>query len=161
MESFQPQEVTAKAREIVNQYPTERHPEGGQQFGRLTPRVLSDLNPGQEEPLKWKVRDRNTLIFGTQAIDLSGVEQIVELGQLRAIAAAMVYAQQYLDGKRTLAEILDRIITDLETKGLDLLTPFPQGDLVMFRRFEWAAAINRLQIKIQSGLTRQISTRHP
>lgn len=154
MESFQPQEVTAKAREIVNQYPTERHPEGGQQFGRLTPRVLSDLNSGQEEPLKWKVRDRNTLIFGTQAIDLSGVEQIVELGQLRAIAAAIVYAQQYLDGKRTLAEILDQIVTDIQEKGLDLLTPFPQGDLVMFRRFELAAAINRLQIKIHSELTR-------
>ena len=96
--------------------------------------------------MKWKVRDVDTLVFGAHNIDLSAVEQIAEPGQLRAIAAAMVYAQQrYLDGQRTLAEILDRMMADIEAKGLDLLTPFPEGDLVMFRRFELVAAINRLR----------------
>jgi predicted ABC-class ATPase len=149
MENFQAQDVTARAHEIASQYATERHPEGGKQFGALTPRVLlpESLNPGRgQHSVKWKVRDINTLVFGTDDIDLSAVEQIAETGQLRAIAQAMVYAQQrYLDGQRTLAEILDRTMADIEVKGLELLMPFPSGDLVMFRRFELVAAINRLR----------------
>ena len=154
MENFQPQEVTTRAREIASLYATERRPEGGKEFGSLTPRVVSpdSLNPSRgQHSVKWKVRDVDTLVFGAHNIDLSAVEQIAEPGQLRAIAAAMVYAQQrYLDGQRTLAEILDRMMADIEAKGLDLLTPFPEGDLVMFRRFELVAAINRLRsLKVQ------------
>lgn len=146
MENFQAQDVTVRARGIASQLTNERRPEGGKQFGSLTPRVLSpDLNPDRDQPfVKWKVRDVDTLVFGTDNIDLSAVEQIAEVGQLRAIAAAMVYAQQqYLDGQRTLAEILDELMADIEAKRLDVLTSFPSGNLAMFRRFELAAAINR------------------
>ncbi len=149
MENFQPQDVTARAREIARQYATERHPEGGKQFGSLTPRVLSpeSLNPSRGQyPVKWKVRDVDTLVFGTDDIDLSAVEQIAEAGQVRAIAAATVYAQQrYLEEGSTLAEILDSVMAEIAAKGLDVLTSFPEGDLVMFRRFELVAAINRLR----------------
>lgn len=154
MENFQAQDVTTRAREIASLYRSERRPEGGNDFGSLTPRVLSpdSLNPSRGQYLvKWKVRDIDTLVFGMDDIDLSAVEQIAETGQLRAIAQAMVYAQQqYVDGQRNLAEILDRMMADIEAKGLDLLTPFPSGDLVMFRRFELVAAINRLRsLKVQ------------
>ena len=154
MENFQAQEVTARAREIASLYTSERRPEGGKDFGALTPRVLSpdSLNPSRGQySVKWKVRDIDTLVFGTDDIDLSAVEQIAETGQLRAIAQAMVYAQQqYLDGQHTLAQILDRMMADIEANGLDLLMPFPEGDLVMFRRFELVAAINRLRsLKVQ------------
>jgi hypothetical protein len=40
-----------------------------------------------------KVRDVDEVVFGTEEIDLSAVEQIVESGQLRAIALAIVYAR--------------------------------------------------------------------
>jgi predicted ABC-class ATPase len=154
MENFQAQDVTTRAREIASLYASERRPEGGKHFGSLTPRVLSpdSLNPSRgQHSVKWKVRDIDTLLFGTDNIDLFAVEQIAEAGQLRAIAAAMVYAQQrYLDGQLTLADILDRMMADIEAKGLDVLTPFPLGDLVMFRRFELVAAINRLRsLKVQ------------
>ncbi len=36
-------------------------------------------------------------------------------------------------------------MADIAAEGLDNLTYFPEGDLVMFRRFELAAAINRLR----------------
>jgi hypothetical protein len=93
-----------------------------------------------------KVRDQDEVSFGSEEIDLASVEQLVDQGQLRAIAAAIVYAKkQYLDGKRTLPDILDLIQEDMEKKGLDVITPSPQGDLTYFRRFELAAAINRLR----------------
>lgn len=163
MQDFQPQEVTNQARAIASFYKTERTAEGGKQFGLLTPRVLLteslDSRFGQKSAnkpsgrplsesrrLSWKVRDVDAIVFGSETIDLSAIEQLVEVGQLKAIAVAMVYLhQQYLDGEGTLPSILDSLMTKIEAEGLDLLTDFPQGDLVMCRRFELAAAINRLR----------------
>jgi predicted ABC-class ATPase len=149
MENFQPQDVTEKAKAIAQQHTTERTPEGGEQFGQITPRVplpeSIDPSRGQRE-VKLKVRDVDEVVFGTEEIDLSAVEQIVEAGQLRAIASAIVYAKgQYINGRRTLPEILNGVMTDLESQGLDILSNLPEGDLVLFRRFELAAALNRLR----------------
>jgi len=149
MENFQPQDVTEKAKAIAQQHSTERTPEGGEQFGQITPRVplpeSIDPSRGQRE-VKLKVRDVDEVVFGTEEIDLSAVEQIVEAGQLRAIASAIVYAKgQYINGRRTLPEILNGVMADLESQGLDILSHLPEGDLVLFRRFELAAALNRLR----------------
>ena len=149
MENFQPQDVTEKAKAIAQQHSTERTPEGGEQFGQITPRVplpeSIDPSRGQRE-VKLKVRDVDEVVFGTEEIDLSAVEQIVEAGQLRAIASAIVYAKgQYINGRRTLPEILNGVMADLESQGLDLLSNLPEGDFVLFRRFELAAALNRLR----------------
>ncbi len=149
MENFLPHDVTAEARAIARKYAAERKPEGGEHFGRITPRVpLPDsLDPSRgRRAVKLKVRDVDEVVFGTEDIDLSAVEQIVDESQVRAIAEAMVYAkQQYMDVRRPLSEVLDRVMEDVETRGLDILSPFPSGDLAMFRRFELAAALNRLR----------------
>jgi predicted ABC-class ATPase len=160
MENFEPVELTAKAKEIASQYATGRTPEGGEQFGTIRPRVpLPDsLDPrrGRRE-VRVKVRDVDEVLFGSEDIDLSAVEQLVSKDQLRAIAAAMVYAKRrYIDGTQTLPAILDQVMADIAQKGLDVITPFPQGDLALFRRFELAAAINRvrtLEMKQQGTTT--------
>lgn len=149
MENFQPQDVTQTAKAIAKTYQTERTPEGGNQFGQITPRVplpeSIDPSRGQRE-VKLKVRDVDEVVFGTEEIDVSAVEQIVETGQLRAIAEALVYAKrQSINGRNTLSDILDRVMADIASQGLDVLTFLPQGDLVLFRRFELAAALNRLR----------------
>lgn len=149
MDNFQPQDVTAQAKEIARQQTSDRAPEGGSQFGTITPRVpiASSIDPSRgKRAVKVKVRDVDEVAFGMEDIDLSAVEQIVDAGQLRAIAAAIVYAKErYIDQKCALPEILDRVIADIERQGLDVITEFPQGDLVSFRRFELAAALNRLR----------------
>jgi predicted ABC-class ATPase len=149
MDNFQPQELTEKAKEIAAEYATGRTSEGGEQFGQIRPRVpLPDsLDPSRgRRDVRVKVRDLDEVTFGTEDVDLSGVEQLVSRDQLRAIAAAMVYARkQYINGEHTLSQILDRVMADIAEKGLDVITPFPQGDLALFRRFELAAAINRVR----------------
>lgn len=149
MENFEPQDVTARAKAIALQYATGRTPSGGDQFGQMTPRVplAESINPSRgSRQVSLKVRDVDSVLFGTQEIDCEAVTQIVEVGQLRAIGKAMVYAQQqYIDGKRTLAEILELVMADIEAGGLDILTSFPQGDLAIFRQQELSAAINRLR----------------
>jgi predicted ABC-class ATPase len=149
LDNFQAYDVTEKAKEIAKNYSISRAAEGGENFGEITQRVPvpASLDPirGRRD-VRVKVRDVDELAFGTEEIDLGAVEQIVDSGQLRAIAAAMVYAkQQYMDGKRTLSEIIDLVMADIDAQGMDILSPFPEGDFVMFRRFELAAAINRLR----------------
>jgi len=145
MQDFQPQEMTAQAQAIAQQYVTDRTPEGGTQFGTLTPRFLT-VQPQSDDdrPPKRKVRDLDTIVLGHDEIDLSAVEQIAETGQLRAIAAMLIYLQQhYLDGTHPLTEVLDYVMADLAAGGFDHLTGFPHGDFAHFRRFELAAALNR------------------
>jgi len=149
MDNFEAYNVTEKAKEIAKNYSTSRAAEGGENFGEITQRVPvpASLDPSRgRRDVRVKVRDVDELAFGTEEIDLGAVEQIVDSGQLRAIAAAMVYAkQQYMDGKRTLSEIIDLVMADIDAQGMDILSPFPEGDFAMFRRFELAAAINRLR----------------
>jgi len=149
MENFQADNVTEKAKEIAINYSISRAAEGGENFGEITQRVPipASLDPSLgRRDVRVKVRDVDELAFGTEEIDLGAIEQIVDSGQLRAIAAAMVYAkQQYMDGKRTLSEIIDLVMADIDAQGMDILSPFPEGDLAMFRRFELAAVINRLR----------------
>lgn len=149
MDNFQPVELTEKAKAIAAEYRTGRTSEGGQKFGKIKPRVplAESLDPSRgKRDVRVKVRDVDEVTFGSEDLDLSAVEQLVSKDQLRAIAEAMVYAKnRYIDGVKTLPEILDKIMADIEENGLDIISPFPQGDLAMFRRFELAAAINRLR----------------
>jgi predicted ABC-class ATPase len=149
MTDFQPQEVTQQARAIAQQFATDRTPEGGDSFGKLTPRIPAaqrlDSSDDPRSP-KLKVRDLDELVFGAETVDLSGVEQIVEIEQLRAIGAAIAYLQQYyLDGRLDLETIVNHVMTDLSAANLDILTPYPQGDLAAFRAVELAAVLNRLR----------------
>lgn len=145
MQEFEPQDVTAQARAIAQQYGTARTLEGGTQFGDLTSRWLTlKADNKTDYPTKRKVRDLDTIVLGREEIDLSGVEQIVETAQLRAIAAALLYLQRdYLNGRHPLSDVLGFVMATLESGGFDALTELPQGDLAVFRPLELAAAINR------------------
>ena len=74
------------------------------------------------------------------------MEQIVHQAQTRAIGAALDYARRrYIDGRRTLSQILDLVMADIDRAGLDVLEPRRTGALARFRRHELAAAFNRLR----------------
>ena len=149
MDNFQPVDVTATAKEIARDNATERNPEGGVQFGNITHRIPlpESIDPSRgRKAVKVKVRDVDEVTFGNQDIDLGSVEQIVDAGQLRAIAAAIVYAKEkYIDGEQTLGVILEKVLRDITSGGLDVITEYPEENLAKFRHFELAAAINRLR----------------
>ena len=149
MENFKPQDVTKEAQAIAVANITNRNSEGGANFGQIKPRIPSpySINPSRgKREVKLKVRDVDEIAFGTEDIDLTAVEQIVDAGQLRAIALAIVYAKEnYMNSQQNLREILDKVMNDISQDRLDIITDFPQGDLALFRRFELAAALNRLR----------------
>ncbi|HIE64307.1 MAG: ABC-ATPase domain-containing protein [Nitrospira sp.] len=149
LENFRPQDVTERAREIARKYADERTREGGPSFGNIRHRIPlpHSLDPRRgSRGIRLKAPDAETIAFGSERIDLSSVEQIVEKSQVRAIAHAMAYAKShYVNGHRTLLDIVELIMEDIQEKGLDRVASAPYGDLVRFRRFEWAAAVNRLR----------------
>ncbi|HEY64961.1 MAG TPA: ABC-ATPase domain-containing protein, partial [Caldilineae bacterium] len=149
MENYRPWDATERAKEIARKYAAERRPEGGERFGSITPRIpLPDsLDPSKgRREVSLKARGLKTILFGREEIDLSAVEQLVDDSQVRAIAQALYYAREkYMDGRRTVKEILDAVMCDIDEQGLDVLDPRRMGDYARFRRFELAAALNRLR----------------
>jgi predicted ABC-class ATPase len=141
LEEFCPRDVTVEARAIAATYQTQRQPEGGSNFGQPQGRRWqAPANPGVP---KVKVRDRQQLQVGATPIDLGAVEQIVEVGQVRAIAAAILATIVTPHPPASLTTVLDTTMAHLAEQGLDYLSPWPVGDLVSFRRLELAAVLNR------------------
>ena len=149
MEQFLPKDVTEKAKAIAQSYATDRLAEGGDCFGEVTARRLTlntKPNPrgrdGQEKRARSKTRGLDTIVINKEEIDVSALEQLVEPGQLKAIAAALLMLRN--EGlKGTVAEVLDRVETLVGQEDLDGLTAFPEGHLAQFRRQDLAAALNR------------------
>ncbi len=149
MHEYRPVDVTERARQVAQAQPTGRVNEAAGPFGPRPARIplphSLDPRKGRRE-VSIKVRGLHAIQFGRETIDLAAVEQLVAWGQTRAIGDALWYARErYMDGRRTLAQILDRVLADVETEGLDVLDRRKVGDLAGFRRFELAAALNRLR----------------
>ncbi|HEY8239926.1 MAG TPA: P-loop domain-containing protein [Kiritimatiellia bacterium] len=96
---------------------------------------------------------KTSLAFGRATIDLEGVEQLADDSQTTTIGLVMNYGKsRYLDEDRPLRELLDLIDRDLSTEGLEVLTRDMRGDLARPRRYEIAAALNRLRtLRIARG----------
>lgn len=149
MDNYCPQDVTEQAKALAIEYATQRSPEGGDAFGELTPRIVlpQSIDPrrGKRE-VSVKVRATEEIRIGTETVDLSAIEQLVESGQLKAISAAILYAQQYwMHPPQSLPDLLAGVMTDVAHHGLDCLEAQPTGDLVAFRALELAAVLNRLR----------------
>lgn len=87
----------------------------------------------------------HSLVFGRSVVDLDGVAQLADVYQTRTIGRILYYAKlRYMDEPRPIREILDLIDRDLSTEGLESLTRDLRGDLARPRRYELAAALNRL-----------------
>ena len=145
MNAYKPQEVTDRAHAIAEKYKAERVREGGIHFGEITQRIplKESIDPGRgNNPVKIAVKGLRNILFGRYLIDLQAVEQIVDGSQTRCIGDALYYAGKCMDG-RTLKEIVYRVEEQLR-ESLDIFGR-PVGDHATIRRFELAAALNRLR----------------
>ena len=149
MDSYIPSDRTEEAARIARKHRAERTPEGGDHFGgvadRIPDRASVDPSRGRRE-VNVQTRGLRTIRFGEETVDLSAVSQIVDASQVRALAAAILYARErYMDGRLSIREILDAVDDDLAAEGLAALSRRPVGDHAAFRRLELAAALNRLR----------------
>lgn len=148
MVEYRPLDLTQEARAIARKYRAERKPEGGDRFGSIRKRIplAGSFDPRKgKKAVKIAPKGLKTILFGVYPIDLSGIEQIADKSQTRAIGEAIHYAVKYMDGGRSLEEIVGSVCKDVGERGLDVLSSRPVGDLAVFRKWELAAAINRLR----------------
>jgi predicted ABC-class ATPase len=149
MDGYRAFDVTDDARRVAREHPTGRTPEPGPPLGERPGRVplAASVDPRRgKRPVSIKVSDQDELLFGRSSIDLTAVEQIVSRAQLRAIGAALALARErFMDGERPVAEVLDRVDALIASEGLDTLDDRRIGEMAAFRRFELAAALNRLR----------------
>jgi predicted ABC-class ATPase len=148
MNNYKPVDLTQQVENIRNSQKSNRTAEGGEGFGEIYKRApfANSIKPEKgKKRKKIKTMGKNAIQFGMFTIDLSAVEQIVDPSQVTAIGEALVYCKKYMDGRRTIHEILDLVFKDIEEKGLNVIGHSTQGDYAEFRRHELAAALNRLR----------------
>ncbi|HSH75130.1 MAG TPA: ABC-ATPase domain-containing protein [Longimicrobiales bacterium] len=149
MVDYQPHDVTADARRVAEERPTGRLPEPPDEPVAPPPRSLAagalDASRGHR-PTYVRVPDDRTLLFGDAKIDLVAVEQLASRAQTRAIGQGLAFLARLLRSRSaTVPDALDAVDSALAEGGLDALEPRRVGDLAAFRRFELAAALNRLR----------------
>jgi hypothetical protein len=102
--------------------------------------------------VKITAKGLHTISFGTYTINISDLEQLVDIGQTRAIGDAIHYCCQYMNEQRTLKQIIEKTLAAIREKGFEILDRIPSGEYVLSRKFELAGAINRLRsIRMNQG----------
>ena len=149
MDEYRPCCVTKEAKEIAARHEVKRRDEGGSSFGEFSqrrPRASSfDAHRGKRE-MKIDVKGLKGILYGEDFIDLSYLEQLVDISQTRCIGFLIhYYAKHYLDKSENLREGLEKVMCDVEEKGFDILLPYKVGNLALPRVYELAGAINRMR----------------
>lgn len=145
MDAYRAREVTERARALAVEG-TGRQPEADR-FPQVRRRVPDPRSLAAEKP---KVRSRgvDALTLGESTVDLRAVEQIVDPSQVTGIGLALMTCVRsgLLDGTRTVAEVLDVFDEEVGEHGVLAVDPRHVGDFAVPRRFELAAALNRLRV---------------
>lgn len=154
MREYLPQDATAEAREVAAAQPTRRRAEAAAPLTRLTERIplaeSFDASRGRRE-VKIDAKELDLILFGSEPINLRGVEQLVDFSQTRAVGSAIYLAtQRFMDGQASLRAVVDALEGFFDEQGLDALDPFHRpgrhpGNFARPRKYEVAAAINRLR----------------
>jgi predicted ABC-class ATPase len=147
MDSYEPKDVTEQASNLAKPHKAEP--------GTTTPFMTemtrcpkqNALNPARgNRDVKIDTKEVGLLLYGMHRIDVSQVEQLIDMGQTRTIGLMIYYfAQHYADNCQNLTEGLKQILTDAEQYGLDRFSQFKVGNLALPRLHELAAAINRIR----------------
>lgn len=148
MIKYHPKDVSAQAKDIICNYPTKRTKEDVEYPIQPKARIpIPESVDPMSEYRKWRLytTEVNTLHFGQNKIDLTDLEQLIELSQTKAIGFSMLYARKYMNGERTLKQVIDLVMADIEENGLDILSEKISGHFAQFRSFELAFALNRMR----------------
>ncbi|MCL6576699.1 ABC-ATPase domain-containing protein [Kyrpidia sp.] len=149
MESYIPKDVTEEARRVVERFPSGRKAEAVGPLPAKPVRKVRELGRRPKPGDKWKVeaKDEHLILYGRERVLLQAVEQLVEIGQTRAIAACLRILTERADGRTSLAELVRQLLAEMDQKGFAALAG-PRGcpgNLAMPRPHEVAAAVNRLE----------------
>jgi len=151
MDSYEPIDVTEKAQALAkpDQENSESDSSFGPSFGQKSTRcpLQNVLNPARgNRDVKIDTKEVGLLLYGNHRIDVSQVEQLIDLGQTRTIGLMIHYfAQHYADDCENLTAGLKQLLEDADKNGPDHFSQYKVGNLALPRLHELAAAINRIR----------------
>ncbi|MEK3644879.1 ABC-ATPase domain-containing protein [Aeribacillus sp. FSL M8-0235] len=150
MDHYKPYDVTHEAKQIACQIKTGRKHEGGEKFGEWKLRIPESGSLNSRKGKKSKIACRLSEIqYGLEKIDLSYVEQLVDESQTRMIGEILSYIERtnLFDRRLTVSQLLDFVENKINQDGLQSFSAHHghQGELSYVRRFELAAALNRIR----------------
>lgn len=134
MDCYRPVDITEKVKKLCGLFPLNktsvpsfRLPKG-QRIMTAASHSSSSRNRGenrghrQPDRLKTKVHGTDGFSIGHQEVDLRYVEQIIDPEQTATLSLLLKYAIEHMiDEKKTLAEIVERLVRELDEKGFSFL----------------------------------------
>lgn len=145
MNRYQPAEITDLAKREAKQFPlTLENPAkaGEPSFRRV---IKRDAGFAKDDRIKMKTLGMDGFSINRETVDMRYVEQLTDPEQLTALAHMVKYMKLHsFDGSRTLQEAVERLYSEIETKGFLAFcgTDIP-GNLALPRKHELYAALNR------------------
>ena len=152
---YRPVDLSAAARSVAAAHPTGRRtraePVRWPARHRFPdPRSVSARRGRRERSVK--VRDRTTVDFGRERIDLTGVRQIVSRAQARAVVLAIHHARAFMGAGMAVEDVLAALGDSLDRHGPDVLDAGRTGELAAPRLQDVAAAMGRLRsLRLSAG----------
>lgn len=151
METYEPADVGEQAAAVRAALPlgADAAPQPPGPWPQAVPRIPSPASFDASRGARGeRVRARSTrgIEFGREEIDLSLLAQLVDAGQCRWIGDQLLdLSRGRCDGAASIEELLDGIEARLREGGIEAVIEPGCGDRAAARRFEVAAAINRLR----------------
>lgn len=146
MEEYRPLDAGEEARRAVRAHPTGRRTGTPDHPLRATHRIpaAAGLNPRKGSgKVRIRTRGTDTIEYGTEELDLSGVDQLIDYGQARAVAGMLWKIQRLCDDEKPVRALVRQVVETARQKGLANIEPSPE--LALPRPQEVAKALNRLR----------------
>lgn len=147
MDEYVLKDVTENAKSIAASDESDRQMTIEGHFGDIpnrTPLKSSFSKKGKEN--RFKVKGKDTILYGKERIEISGLEQLVDHSQTQCLAEMLDYYQQHLLNEQdTLFEATNKLYDVIEKRGLDAISSFKghPGNLALPRKQEFCATLNR------------------
>ena len=148
MKNYMPIDVTKEAHKISTTVFNGREKEDEGYIFKVTDRIPiaeSIISQNHNGKVSMFAKEINKVHFGKDNIDLTDMEQIVELSQTKAISYTLEYSKKYMNNENTLREVVDKVVSDIEEFGIDVISKNISGNFASFRKFELAFTFNRLK----------------
>ncbi len=144
MDAYVPRDVTKKAMTIAREMPTGRVKEPVEPMKRPPDRRILPDTFRVRKSHKVKSKGLKEIMFGSEVIDVSFVEQLVDNSQLRAVAEIL----RFLSEKPSLSRMRDELFSvdrAIRASGFDAIGSRPMFGLAWVRPHEVASALNRMR----------------
>lgn len=147
MDAYHLKDVTDEAKAIAQSDGYQCDTQADTPFGEIpsrVPLVTSFSKKGKDDRLKAK--GLHTVMYGKEAIDLSGLEQLVDDSQTNALPVMINYFRhQLIDHHLSLIEATNQMYEVIEKHGIEAVSNFDghPGNLALPRKQEFIGTLNR------------------